>query len=156
MGFTGVSFSPQKQWSCFTLLIHPLKLRWQAGKIIHEWVDVFPCWNMRIFFPTNSSCDRFPGCIPSWELTYPIKIHFWRWVSFSPGAYKLLGFLYPAGVVELERWHQHSNCTHTWHGRQGGASGYDSDLPPRSKLTAPEVFRAAKNQSIKINQTIDM
>ena len=25
------------------------------------------------------------GMIPSWELTYPLPRHFWRWVSFSPG-----------------------------------------------------------------------
>ena len=25
------------------------------------------------------------GLIPSWELTYPIEGHLWRWISFSPG-----------------------------------------------------------------------
>ena len=30
--------------------------------------------------------------LPSWELTYPIKSHFWRWFSFSPGGICLISW----------------------------------------------------------------
>ena len=33
----------------------------------------------------NHHQDDIPFLVPSWELTYPIKNHFWRWFSFSPG-----------------------------------------------------------------------
>ena len=34
-----------------------------------------------VFYPSKSPFFTTIGGIPSWELTYPIKNHFWRWFS---------------------------------------------------------------------------
>ena len=42
------------------------------------------CFNI-VFYDSKSPFFTTIGGIPSWELTYPIKNHVWRWFSFCQG-----------------------------------------------------------------------